>query len=331
MKSKVLRIATRKSPLALWQAQHVRERLLTLHPGLSVELLGMRTQGDQWLDSPLAKIGGKGLFVKELEQGILDGRADIAVHSMKDVPVHLPEGLHLAAIMPRGNPYDALVSQRYSRLEDLPANARIGTCSLRRQAQLLARYPGFCIQPLRGSVNTRLEKLDRGDYDAIVLACAGLHRLEMAARIASELPPEICLPAVGQGALGIECRRQDATVEALIAPLHHAPSAQLVAAERALNACLNGGCQVPIAAYAEHCTNTATNAKVQQIPRTGCDGELRLRAMVAASNGRQLLFTEQFGMAEQAAQIGERAAQHLLEQGAGALLSALGIEPNATH
>ncbi len=306
-----LRIATRKSPLALWQAEYVKQQLQAAHPGLVVELVSMTTQGDKLLDSPLAKIGGKGLFVKELEQGILEGRADIAVHSMKDVPVQLPEDLQLAIIMVREDPFDALVSNRYNSFDEMPADARIGTCSLRRQSQILARHPGFHIHTLRGSVNTRLAKLDNGDFDAIVLACAGLIRLDMQARIAATLTAETSLPAVGQGALGIECRRDDGAVLSLIRVLHDPISAQRVCAERALNARLNGGCQVPIGAFAEVSGDT-----------------LRLRGMVAAPDGSTVLYTDQTGPLNQAGQIGERGAQSLLDQGAGPLLQALGIQLN---
>ena len=305
----ILRIATRKSPLALWQAEHVKHCLETAHRGLSVELVTMTTQGDKLLDSPLAKIGGKGLFVKELEQGLMDGRADIAVHSMKDVPVRLPDELDLPIIMARENPFDALVSNRYTSFAEMPPNARIGTCSLRRQSQILAHHPGFAIETLRGSVNTRLSKLDNGDYDAIVLACAGLIRLEMAERIAHQLTPEESLPAVGQGALGIECRRDDRDVLALIDTLHDDVTACRVTAERALNERLNGGCQVPIAAYAE------------------VEGDsLRLRGMVARPDGSELLYAEEHGSRDDAAAIGLRAAESLLAQGAGPLLQALGID-----
>ncbi len=306
--TETLRIATRKSPLALWQAEYVRDCLQTEHPGLSVELVTMTTQGDKLLDSPLAKIGDKGLFVKELEQGLIEGRGDIAVHSMKDVPVRLPDDLDLPIIMARENPFDALVSNRYNSFDEMPANARIGTCSLRRQSQILARHPSFEIETLRGSVNTRLGKLDNGDYDAIVLACAGLIRLEMPERIACELAPEISLPAVGQGALGIECRRDDERVLSLITPLHDLQTAQRVSAERALNERLNGGCQVPIAAFAEISGD-----------------EIRLRGMVAQPDGRQLLYADENGSRDDARAIGLRAAESLLNQGAGPLLEALGI------
>ncbi|MEM7208724.1 MAG: hydroxymethylbilane synthase [Pseudomonadota bacterium] len=304
-----LRIATRKSPLALWQAEHVKAALQAANSGLEVELVTMTTQGDKLLDSPLAKIGGKGLFVKELEQGILDGSADIAVHSMKDVPVHLPDGLHLPVIMRRENPFDALVSNRYRSFDDMPSNARIGTCSLRRQSQILARYPDFEICVLRGNVNSRLAKLDNGDFDAIVLAAAGLIRLGMADRIAHEISADVSLPAVGQGALGIECRVGDKDVMQLIETLHDDKTASRLAAERALNARLNGGCQVPIAAYAE------------------IDGEtLDLRGMVASPDGKRILYSDVRGDVADAHSIGIRAAESLLEQGAHELLSSLGID-----
>ena len=310
--TQILRIATRKSPLALWQAEHVRRCLSQHHSGLQVELVKMTTQGDKLLNSPLAKIGGKGLFVKELEQGLLQGHADIAVHSVKDVPVKLSETLSLPIIMARGNPFDALVSNRYASFDEMPGNARIGTCSLRRQAQILANHPNFDIYPLRGNVNTRLRKLDDDEFDAIVLASAGLIRLDMAERIACQLAPEVSLPAVGQGALGVECRRDDTRILDLLAPLHDSVSAQRVLAERALNERLNGGCQVPIAAFAEMIGD-------------GDDRRLRLRAMVAQANGQKLLYAEETGSPEDATAIGCRAAESLLSQGAASLLQALGI------
>ena len=249
MSTDLLRIATRKSPLALWQAEHVRSRLLALHPGLQVELLTMSTQGDRILDSPLAKIGGKGLFVKELEQGMLEGRADLAVHSMKDVPAELPAGLCIGAILAREDPQDAFVSGAYASIDALPEGARVGTSSLRRQCQLRARRPDLEILDLRGNVGTRLGKLDGGDYDAIVLACAGLRRLGLEARITAALAPELMLPAIAQGVIGIECRCDDARVNALIEPLNHAETLQRTTAERAMNATLAGGCQAPVAGY----------------------------------------------------------------------------------
>ncbi|WP_457669751.1 hydroxymethylbilane synthase, partial [Thiolapillus sp.] len=212
MTTDLIRIATRKSPLAMWQAEHVAAALKAAHPGIRVELLGMSTQGDKILDTPLAKIGGKGLFVKELEQGMLDGSADIAVHSMKDVPVELPEGLHLPVIMAREDPRDAFVSNAYANLDELPLGAKVGTSSLRRQSQIMARRPDLELLPLRGNVNTRLRKLDEGEYDAIILAAAGLIRLEFAGRIRAFIEPEQSLPAIGQGAVGIECRADDARV-----------------------------------------------------------------------------------------------------------------------
>lgn len=301
-----LRIATRKSPLALWQAHHVRDALCHLHPHLNVELVEMTTKGDKILDTPLAKIGGKGLFVKELEQGMLDGRADIAVHSMKDVPVEFPDGLHLPVIMAREEPYDAFVSSRYANLDELPQGAVVGTASLRRQCQLLARRPDLQIQSLRGNVNTRLAKLDNGDYDAIILAAAGLKRLEMADRIRQMLTPDIILPAIGQGAIGIECRRFDPQVNELLALLDDADTHCRVDAERGFNRRLEGGCQVPIAGFAEL-----------------EDGEIHLRGLVGSPDGKQVLTGEIRGDRDEAEALGELLAADLLAQGAGTLLEAL--------
>ncbi len=238
-----------KARLRSWQAEHVRDRLLALHPGLQVELLKMSTQGDRILDSPLAKIGGKGLFVKELEQGMLEGRADLAVHSMKDVPSELPTGLCIGAILEREDPRDAFVSSHYASVDDLPEGARVGTSSLRRQCQLRARRPDLQILDLRGNVGTRLGKLDAGDYDAIVLACAGLKRLGLSARITRELAPEEMLPAIAQGVIGIECRVDDERINRLIRPLNHEDTRYRTQAERAMNAALAGGCQAPVAGY----------------------------------------------------------------------------------
>jgi hydroxymethylbilane synthase len=248
---KIIRIATRQSPLALWQAEHVAELLVRAFPGVRTELVKMMTRGDKILDAPLAKVGGKGLFVKELEQGMLEGLADIAVHSMKDVPVDFPEGLHLAAILAREDPTDAFVSNRYSGLNELPANARIGTSSLRRECQLKEKFPDAEVVPLRGNVNTRLAKLDAGDYDAIILASAGLKRLGMANRITQSLDTGVSLPAIGQGAIGIECRVNDLEINEILSTLHDAETGLCVSAERAMNARLNGGCQVPIAGFAQ--------------------------------------------------------------------------------
>lgn len=306
MSTEPIRIATRKSPLALWQAEHVRDRLLALHPGLQVELLKMSTQGDRILDSPLAKIGGKGLFVKELEQGMLDGRADLAVHSMKDVPAELPDGLCLGAILDREDPRDAFVSRQYSSVDDLPEGARVGTSSLRRQCQLRARRPDLQILDLRGNVGTRLGKLDAGDYDAIVLACAGLKRLGLSARITHALTAEEMLPAIAQGVIGIECRVDDARVRGLIGPLNHVETGQRTAAERAMNATLAGGCQAPVAGYSLlH------------------DGVIELRGLVGQPDGSKVIRGDVSGAAEQAEALGKQLAEDLLARGARSILDEL--------
>jgi hydroxymethylbilane synthase len=301
-----LRIATRKSPLALWQAEHIKARLIELNPGLEVELVTFTTQGDKILDVPLAKIGGKGLFVKELEVAMLDGRADIAVHSMKDVPMEFPEGLELGIICARENPLDAFVSNHYKTIEELPHGAVVGTSSLRRQCQIQQQRPDIVIKSLRGNVQTRLGKLDAGEFDAIILAAAGLLRMEMDERIASFIPAEQSLPAGGQGALGIEWRANDSAVHDLIKPLHDDITASCVLAERALNRRLQGGCQVPIACYAE---------------RTG--EKIHLRGLVGSVDGLQVLRTECEGVAGDAEAMGIKAAEDLLAQGAGAILSAV--------
>jgi len=304
-----IRIATRKSPLALWQAEEVSRQLKKFHPGLEVELVTMTTQGDKILDTPLAKIGGKGLFVKELETGMLEGDADIAVHSMKDVPMLLPEGLHLAVIMEREDPTDAFVSNTISNIADLPLNAKVGTCSLRRQTQLKEARPDVEILDLRGNVNTRLGKLDNGDYDAIILASAGLIRLGFEDRIAHSISTDISLPAIGQGAVGIECRSNDEEINALLAPLHHKKTAICVNAERALNARLNGGCQVPIGGYAE------------------LEGdEVRLRGLIGFPDGSKLFRSEKRSTHAEAEALGVEIAEDLLSQGGGEVLKYLGIE-----
>lgn len=303
---KTLKIATRQSPLALWQAEHIRERLETLHSGLQVELVTFVTQGDKILDTPLAKIGGKGLFVKELEAALLDGRADLAVHSMKDVPMQLPEGLELAVICEREDPFDAFVSNHYQKFEDLPQGAKLGTSSLRRKSQILKQRPDLDVIDLRGNVGTRLGKLDAGLYDAIILASAGLKRLGLETRIRHTLSPEVSLPAVGQGALGLECRSDDQATLDLILPLMHVDSNVCVRAERAFNAYLEGGCQVPIAGFA-----TLDN---QQI---------RLEGRVGSVDGQTLLQAVVLGKPDQAEQLGVDLAKRLLEQGAGELLKAL--------
>ena len=306
MSTDLLRIATRKSPLALWQAEHVRSRLMELHAGLQVELLTMSTQGDRILDSPLAKIGGKGLFVKELEQGMLEDRADIAVHSMKDVPAELPEGLCIGAILEREDPQDAFVSNEFASVDALPDAARVGTSSLRRQCQLRARRPDLRILDLRGNVGTRLGKLDAGDYDAIVLACAGLKRLGMAARITSALTPELMLPAIAQGVIGIECRCDDEWVKALIAPLNHEETLQRTTAERAMNATLAGGCQAPVAGY------SVINANA-----------IELRGLVGRADGSEIIHGDISGPVQQAAALGKQLADDLLSRGARPILDEL--------
>jgi hydroxymethylbilane synthase len=301
-----IRIATRKSPLALWQAEEVKRQLLNAHQHISVELVTMTTQGDQLLDSPLAKIGGKGLFVKELELSILEGRADIAVHSMKDVPVEFPDGLHLPIIMQRENPSDAFVSNNFNSLNDLPKNARVGTCSLRRQCQLKAAFPDFQLLDLRGNVNTRLAKLDAGQYDAIILASAGLIRLGMSSRIKNEIPSSSSLPAVGQGAIGIECREDDADTLALLAVLNHSDTAIRLCAERAMNKHLNGGCQVPIAGFCEI-----------------LNGRLFMRGLVGSADGKTMLYSESYGNLSNPKALGVSIAEDLLAQGAGEILASI--------
>ena len=304
--SQTIRIATRKSPLALWQAEFVKAELQKNHPGLEVELLGMSTKGDKILDSPLAKIGGKGLFVKELEVAILEGRADIAVHSMKDVPHDFPEGLGLVTICEREEPRDAFVSNQYKNLDELPKGAKVGTSSLRRQCQLMALRPDLKVLQLRGNVNTRLAKMDEGQYDAIILAAAGLIRLEMPERIASLISIEQSLPAAGQGAVGIECRLDDQATRDLLAPLHHQETALRVTAERAINVRLNGGCQVPIGAFAEL-----------------ADGKLHLRGLVGDPDGSVIYRSESTAASDQALSQGEQLADQLLSQGAGKILAEL--------
>lgn len=301
-----LKIATRQSPLALWQAEHIRARLQELYPDLEVELVKFVTQGDKILDTPLAKIGGKGLFVKELEAALLDGRADLAVHSMKDVPMHLPDGLCLPVICEREDPFDAFVSNHFAHFDDLPQGARVGTSSLRRKCQILKQRPDLTIIDLRGNVGTRLSKLDDGQYDAIILASAGLKRLGLESRIRHSLSAVISLPAVGQGALGLECRTNDQVVLDLIQPLLHEQTWHCVRAERAFNAYLEGGCQVPIAGYAT------------------LDGnQISIEGRVGSVDGQTVLYAQQTAQLEHAEQLGISLAQQLLQQGAGELLSAL--------
>ncbi|WP_456255607.1 hydroxymethylbilane synthase [Pseudomonas iridis] len=306
MSSREIRIATRKSALALWQAEYVKARLEAAHPGLRVTLVPMVSRGDKLLDSPLSKIGGKGLFVKELETALLENEADIAVHSMKDVPMDFPEGLGLFCICEREDPRDAFVSNTYPSLEALPAGSIVGTSSLRRQAQLLTRRPDLEIRFLRGNVNTRLAKLDAGEYDAIILAAAGLIRLGFEDRITSAISVDDSLPAGGQGAVGIECRSADSEIHALLEPLHHADTTSRVTAERALNKHLNGGCQVPIACYAV------------------LEGEqLWLRGLVGEPSGGRLISAEARAPRDDAEALGVRVAEDLLAQGAEEILKAV--------
>lgn len=304
MSARTLKIATRKSPLAMWQAEHVKSRLLDLNPDLIVELVTFTTKGDIILDTPLAKIGGKGLFVKELEVAMLAGDADIAVHSMKDVPMEFPEGLELGIILERENPRDAFVSNKYACLDELPQGAIVGTSSLRRQCQLQNLRPDLVIRSLRGNVQTRLGKLDNGEFDAIILASAGLIRLEMESRIAQYLEPEVSLPAGGQGAVGIELRSGDEETLALLKPMQHDITAARVTAERAMNRRLEGGCQVPIACYAIE-----------------SEGELWLRGLVGSIDGQQMLTTEYRAPIADAEALGIKAAEDLLSQGANKILA----------
>ena len=306
MLEKTLKIATRQSPLALWQANYVKDRLQQLYPDLTIKLVPMVTKGDVILDSPLAKIGGKGLFVKELENALLNKEADIAVHSMKDVPMQFPEGLGLAVICQREDPRDAFVSHSYRTFTELPQGAVVGTSSLRRQCQLKALRPDLDIRSLRGNVGTRLSKLDNGDYDAIILASAGLIRLGLADRIASFIDIEQSLPAAGQGAVGIECRTDDVQVQALLAPLADAETTYCVRAERAMNNHLQGGCQVPIGGY----------AVLQQ-------GQLYLRALVGDIDGSRIIRAEGKSAVENAEVLGVKIAEQLLAQGADKILQAI--------
>ena len=306
MIEKTLKIATRQSPLALWQANYVKDRLQQLYPDLTIELVPMVTKGDVILDSPLAKIGGKGLFVKELENALLTQEADIAVHSMKDVPMQFPEGLGLAVICQREDPRDAFVSHSYRTFAELPQGAVVGTSSLRRQCQLKALRPDLDIRSLRGNVGTRLSKLDNGDYDAIILASAGLIRLGLADRIASFIDVEQSLPAAGQGAVGIECRTDDVQVHTLLAPLADAETTYCVRAERAMNNHLQGGCQVPIGGY----------AVLQQ-------GQLYLRALVGDIDGSRIIRAEGKNAVENAEVLGVQIAEQLLAQGADKILQTI--------
>lgn len=306
MNKKLIRIATRESLLALWQAEYVATALKNAHPGLEVELVKMKSKGDKILDVPLAKVGGKGLFTKELEDGMLNGEADIAVHSMKDVPMELPEGLHLPVICPREDPRDAFVSNSCKTLHDLPQGAVVGTSSLRRQSQLLAMRPDLEIKFLRGNVQTRLRKLDDGEYDAIVLAAAGLKRLELEDRITEIIEVTTMLPACGQGAVGIECREDDDELNLMLATLNDSKTSARVRTERAMNRRLEGGCQVPIAGYAEldH-------------------GVIVMHALVASPDGKEVIRGNISGYPEAAEELGTALAEDLLARGADAILAEL--------
>jgi hydroxymethylbilane synthase len=317
MPSKLI-IASRESRLAMWQAEHVRDRLAALYPHCSVEILGMTTRGDQILDRTLSKVGGKGLFVKELEVALLEGRADLAVHSLKDVPMELPEGFTLAAVLEREDPRDAFVSNDHASLDELPPGAVVGTSSLRRQALVAARYPHLVIKPLRGNLDTRLAKLDRGDYAAIILAAAGLKRLGLPQRIRTVLDPELSLPAAGQGAMAIEIvagpRADGVELAALLAPLNHQDSARAVAAERKVSKVFGASCQVPLAAHA-----------------TVAGATLHLRAMVATPDGRRSASAELSGPADKPEQLGQRVSELLQQQDADAILAVCreGAAPDA--
>ena len=301
-------IASRESALAMWQAEHIRDRLRALYPQTEVSILGMTTQGDRILDVTLSKIGGKGLFVKELEAALEDGRADIAVHSLKDVPMYMPEGFTLACICEREDPCDAFVSNDYADLASLPAGAVVGTSSLRRESQLRANYPHLEVKPLRGNVQTRLRKLDEGQYAAIILAASGLKRLGLGKRIRYVISSDDSLPAVGQGALGIECRTDRTDLVAALAPLYHADTAACVLAERAMSRTLQGSCQVPLGGFAELSGD-----------------QLRMRGFVATPDGKRMLRAERNGPASDPETLGRTVAEDLLAQGAGEILGALAI------
>ena len=299
-------IASRESALAMWQARHIQNRLQALYPAMIIEILGMTTSGDQILDTPLALIGGKGLFIKELEQALADGRAELAVHSMKDMPMHLPEGFALAAITEREDARDAFVSNDFAQMEDLPLGSVVGTSSLRRQSQLQAWLPHLVIEPLRGNLQTRLRKLDEGQYAAIILAAAGLKRLGLAARIRQLISTEHSIPAVGQGALGIEISAARNDLMAALAPLNHADTASCVEAERGMSRALAGSCQVPLGAYAE---------------RHG--DEIHMTGFVASIDGREVLREEVMGSTLEPELLGQALADKLISRGADRILAAL--------
>ncbi|MAJ87255.1 MAG: hydroxymethylbilane synthase [Cellvibrionales bacterium TMED148] len=302
----LIRIATRKSPLALWQAEYVRAQLLDHHPNLAVELVPISTRGDDTIDTSLRKIGGKGLFVKELEAALLDYHADVAVHSLKDMPMILPQGLVLGAICKRADPSDALVSNSFRSLNEMPAGSIIGSSSLRRKCQILAYHPSLVVKDLRGNVNTRLTKLDNGDYDALILASAGLERLKMNHRISDRISSKIVLPAAGQGAVAIESRADDPSTESFLRALHHHDTFRCVTAERSLVRILDGGCHSPVAAFAEHDAITHT---------------IHLRALVGSSDGKKLLSDQLSGPMEKPERIGEELAESMLSAGAKGILA----------
>lgn len=304
-----LRIATRKSPLALWQAEEVARRLKSFHPNLEIELVPMTTKGDQILNSPLSKVGGKGLFVKELEVAMLEGRADIAVHSMKDVPMDFPEGLQLSAVLERDDPRDAFISDNYKSLDDLPDGAILGTSSLRRQTIIKSAYPKLEIKMLRGNINTRIAKLEAGEYDAIILAASGLKRMGFDERITAIIEPETMLPAVGQGALGIEGRCDDAAIDALLAPLCDNETTLRLTTERAMNNRLNGGCQIPVAGYSE------VNGD-----------QITLRGLIGFPDGSQIYRSEKSAPTTDTEALGIAVAEDLMAQGGDKVLEFLDIE-----
>ena len=299
----IVKIGTRRSDLAIWQAEFVRDELIRHHPDIEIELVGVTTEGDRTLDVPLSEKGGKGLFLKEIEKELLNHNVDIAVHSMKDVTITDPVGLHIPVICERASPFDAFVSTHYENLESLPKNARVGTCSLRRQSILRHRFPDLEVENLRGNVNRRLQRLDNGDFDAIILAAAGLHRLDMADRIRQVIAPEVMLPAVGQGAVGVQCRENDDNIIELIRPLNHLATQCRVQAERAANARLGGGCHVPVGAFAEL-----------------DNGLLELRGFVGDPDGSQLIFADMQGAKDAPNQTGYALAEKLLAQGAARIL-----------
>ncbi|MCY4228303.1 MAG: hydroxymethylbilane synthase [Gammaproteobacteria bacterium] len=307
MSMQKIRICTRQSALALWQANYVKESLQQQYPGLVVELHKVVSEGDRTLDIPLHQAGGKGLFLKELEMALLEGAADLAVHSMKDVTVNLPDGLTIPVVCPREDPRDAYVSNHHDSLEEMPEGSIVGTCSLRRVSQLKAAYPHLEFSNLRGNVHTRLSKLDSGQYDAVILAVAGLKRLDMEHRIRQTISPDICLPAAGQGVVGIECRAEDEKTRDLISPINNPDSAFLVAAERKVNAILNGGCHAPVAVFAE-----------QWFDRD--ETKLRLRAMVGELDGSNLLKSDRIGPYQSGGQLAEEVAGELVDQGADKIL-----------